>query len=113
MSETSVSGRWPETSIEDVYNAWKKLGGVSLKNSKVVLIGPKHLINNLDAQYEKTTWTYASIIKQNLLLDGIIRLRSDNSIVLLCTYKINTDNYPEISFHNTCVKILGVNRVNS
>jgi len=113
MSETIASGKWPETSLIDVYHAWERLGGVNRKYSKTILVGPRKLLNNLDALYEQTTWTYASIIKQNLALDDIIRIKSDDSDILLYNYDIDPDAYPEIVLRGVSVKILGVNRVNS
>ncbi len=108
MSEIKASGKWPETSITDVYNAWERLGGVNQKYSKTILVGSRRLLNSLDALYEQTTWTYASIIKQNLELDDIIRVASEDPDILLYNYDIDPDAYPEIVLHGTSVKILGV-----
>ena len=77
------------------------------------MVGPRKLLNNLDAMYEQTTWTYASIIKQNLNLDDIIRIKSDDSDILLYNYDVDADTYPEIVLRGSSVKILGVNHVNS
>ena len=105
MLEIIASGEWPKTSIEDVYNAWEKLGGVELKGSKVILVGPGRLTKKLDAIYGQTTWTYASIIKQNLDIEKVVHLRRDGDFVLLYTYGINADNYPELTFQGKAVKI--------
>ncbi len=108
MSEIIASGKWPETSLIDVHHAWERLGGVNRKYSKTILVGPKRLLNILDALYGETTWTYASIIKQNLKLDDIIRIESEDSDILLYNYDIDPDAYPEIVLHGTSVKILGI-----
>ena len=110
MIEVEATGDWPETAIEDVHSAWQKLGGLELKESRLILIGPGRLTKKLDALYEKTTWTYASIIKQNLDIDKVIHLRRDAPFVLLYAYKINTDNYPELSLQGVAVKISEFNK---
>ncbi len=110
LSEIIASGKWPETSLVDVYHAWERLGGLTPKYSKTILVGPKRLLNILDVLYKETTWTYASILKQNLNLDDIIRIESEDSNILLYNYDIDPEAYPEIGLCGTSVKILGVTR---
>lgn len=105
MIEVKMGGGWPETAIADVHAAWEKLGGLELKDSKVILIGPESITRSLDAIYGMTTWTYASIIKQNLGIDRVIHLRQEGNYVLLYSYEINADNYPELALDGKAVKI--------
>ena len=106
MIEIMASGKWPLNSIADVHKAWQKLGGIELKDSRTFLIGPRRLTGALDAMYEKTAWTHGSIIRQNLGLEKTVHLKTDGSFVLLYTYKIDAENYPELTFKVEAVKIL-------
>jgi len=111
MIEINVIGDWPETSIEDICNVRNKINEFNLDAPRVVLIGPNHLLNNLDAQYEEAALTYMSVLKENKLIDKDIRFRTNDKFAILYAYSLNAKNFPKINFETAQVKITNIRSV--
>ena len=119
MNEIKTSGTWPNAAIKDVFSAWEilyKYGGEKkdregcglLKNPLTILIGPKKLLNCLDALYGETVWTYASIIRQNLNLDAIIGGDEASSDVHLCNFGVDWETSVQTQKPVLCIDSVNI-----
>lgn len=114
MFEVKLKGDWPETAIQDINKAHIILTKFNLESPTVLLIGPRHLLHNLDARYKETTFTYMTILKKNGLIDNNIQLRSKHSeekFAILFAYSLNKNNFPEIVFETTQIKLTNIRSV--
>jgi len=111
MIEVKAIGNWPETAIEDVCKAHDKINEFNLDPSRILLIGPNHLLGNLDAQYEKAALTYMSVLKENKLIDDDLRIRTGDKFAILYAYSLDADGFPKIGFETAQVKITNIRSV--
>lgn len=108
MIEVKVKGDWPKTAPKDIYKVCEKVREFNLDNPRTLLVGPKHLLNNLDAQYGHTTWSYATFLKKAGGFNDIMRLDTDDSFAMFYAYTINLEKYPKIGFRVETIKIIGI-----
>lgn len=111
MIEVKIEGNWPETAIKDIGEVRSKLMEFNLDSPRILLIGPHHLLNNLDARYEETLSTYRTMLKENGLINDDIRLRTDDKFAILYGYSLNTENFPKIDFETAKIKINNIRSV--
>ncbi len=108
ICEIESVGSWPEKAWDDIINIKIKLFEKGLFEPEMILIGPKHILNNLDAMIPGTACTIATALIDNGLLKKIIRVESDEDFLIVFA---RSDNivFPNISSFSTAVKITGVN----
>jgi hypothetical protein len=108
MIEVKLNGDWPETAIQDINEAYSKIMEFNLDSPRVLLIGPHHLLNSLDARYEDTIFTYMSMLKENKLIKDDIRFQSDDRFAILYAYSLNKEDFPKIRFETAEVKLTNI-----
>ena len=111
MIEIKLAGDWPETAIQDITEARSKIDEFNLDSPRVLLIGPKHLLNNLDARYEDSIFTYMSMLRENGLIRGNIRVNSDDMFAILYAYSLKKEDFPKIGFETAEVKLTNIRSI--
>ncbi len=113
MIEVKVKGDWPETAIQDMKEIRSKIDEFNLDSPRILLIGPRHLLNNLDMQSsEEPDFTYMRLLQKKEIIDGNIRWSSNDKFAILYAYVINHNLFPKITFDDTAsVKIIGIRSI--